>query len=377
MPEILNPETFLARRDAGWPVLDARSPSEYARGHIAGALNLPVLNDEERAAVGTAHARSGTEGAVHLALRLAGPQLASKLARARVLIREGAGVPSSDAGRRKSSGKDVLIHCWRGGMRSRALAWLLETGGYTVHVLEGGYKAYRAWARACLARPVPVLVLGGMTGSGKTAMLTELARLGAQVIDLEGLAGHRGSAFGGVGLGGQPGNECVENALAERWRTLSPDRPVWLEDEDRRIGSVSLCGEFFEHIRTGPLVLVDVPFAARVERLVRMYTGPDRRDALVACVERLRRRLGDEAARHCVADIRADRYQEAVTVLLSYYDTLYARQIDKHARPLVRRITLNADDPASAARLLLETEQIRQEAAGGVSTGTSEQPPAS
>ena len=123
MPEILNPETFLARRDAWWPVLDARSPSEYARGHIAGALNLPVLNDEERAAVGTAHARSGTEGAVHLALRLAGPQLASKLARARVLIREGAGVPSSDAGRRKSSGKDVLIHCWRGGMRSRALAW--------------------------------------------------------------------------------------------------------------------------------------------------------------------------------------------------------------------------------------------------------------
>lgn len=376
MPQILNTETFLARRDAGWPVLDARSPSEYARGHIAGALNLPVLDDEERAAVGTAHARSGAEGAVHLALRLAGPQLAAKLARARVLIREGAGVPPTDTGRRKPSDKNVLIHCWRGGMRSQALAWLLETGGYTVHVLGGGYKAYRTWARACLARPAPVLILGGMTGSGKTAMLAELARLGAQVIDLEGLAGHRGSAFGGVGLQGQPGNEWVENALAERWRTLSPDRPVWLEDEDRRIGSVSLCGEFFEHIRTGPLVLVDVPFATRVERLVRMYAAPGCRDALIACVERLRARLGDEAARRCAADIRADHYREAVTVLLTYYDALYARQINKHARPLVRRIALNDDNPALAARLLLETEQLRQGAAGDASTEASEQPPA-
>ena len=242
-------------------------------------------------------------------------------------------------------------------MRSRSLAWLLELGGYSVHMLEGGYRAYRAWARACLARPRPVLVLGGMTGSGKTAMLAELARLGAQVIDLEALAGHRGSAFGGVGLGEQPGSEWVENALAERWQSLSPERPVWLEDEDRRIGSLSLCGEFFEHIRTSPLVLVDVPLADRVERLVRMYAGPEHRDALTACVERLRARLGDEAARRCVDDIRAGRYREAVTALLRYYDARYARQIDKHARPLVRRLALDSDNPGLAARLLLETEQ--------------------
>ena len=366
MSPILDIQSFLARRDAGWPVLDARSPSEYARGHIAGALNLPVLDDEERAAVGTAHARSGPEGAVHLALKLAGPKLAAKLARARALIREGAaaspGTPSSPAAghgtfAKASGGKDVLVHCWRGGMRSRSLAWLLELGGYSVHMLEGGYKAYRSWARACLAQPRPALILGGMTGSGKTAMLAELARLGAQVIDLEALAGHRGSAFGAVGLGEQPGSEWVENALAERWRSLSPDRPVWLEDEDRRIGSLSLCGEFFEHIRISPLVLVDLPLEARVERLVRMYTGPEYRDALIACVERLRARLGDEAARRCVDDIRAGRYREAVSALLNYYDTRYARQMDRHARPLVRRIALDGDNPGLAARLLLETEE--------------------
>ncbi|MCH5276452.1 MAG: tRNA 2-selenouridine(34) synthase MnmH [Desulfovibrionaceae bacterium] len=361
MPHILDIQSFLARRDAGWPVLDARSPAEYARAHIAGALNLPVLDDEERAAVGTAHAKSGPEAAVHLALRLAGPQLAAKLARAHALIREGHASDARDGksagGHGKSARKNVLVHCWRGGMRSRSLAWLLELGGYSVHMLEGGYKAYRNWARACLTQPRPVLVLGGMTGSGKTAMLAELARLGAQVIDLEELAGHRGSAFGGVGLGGQPCNEWVENALAERWRNLSPSRPVWLEDEDRRIGSVSLCGEFFEHIRTSPLVLVDVPLADRVERLARMYTGPGYRDALLACVERLRARLGDEAARRCMDDIRSGRYREAVAALLRYYDTRYARQMDKHGRPLVRRIALAGDNPVLAARLLLETEQ--------------------
>lgn len=356
MPHALDAESFLALRDAGLPLLDARSPGEYAHGHIPGALNLPVLDDEERAAVGTAHARSGFEGAVHLALKLAGPQLAAKLARARLLLREQR-APQSPEKRPAFRNKDVLVHCWRGGMRSASLAWLLETGGYTVHVLTGGYKAYRAWVRNTLSRPAPVLVLGGMTGSGKTDMLAALARLGSQVIDLEGLAGHRGSAFGGVGLGGQPGNESVENALCEQWRGLDPQRPVWLEDEDRRIGSVSLCGEFFEHIRTGPLVRVEVPFAIRVERLVRMYTGPEHRDALLACVERLTARLGGEAARRCMADIRADRYREAVAAILGYYDKLYARQIEKHGRPLAACIALDRDDPAEAARRLKEVER--------------------
>lgn len=358
MPHILDAESFLALRDAGLPLLDARSPGEYAHGHIPGALNLPVLDDEERAAVGTAHARSGREGAVHLALKLVGPQLAAKLARARKLFQEHQAALPPQAGKlAETKSRDVLVHCWRGGMRSASLAWLLETGGYAVHVLAGGYKAYRTWVRDALARPASVLVLGGMTGSGKTDMLAELALLGSQVIDLEGLAGHRGSAFGGVGLGGQPSNESVENALADLWRGLDPTRPVWLEDEDRRIGTVSLCGEFFEHIRTGRLVRVDVPFEARVDRLVRMYTGPEHRDALAACVERLTLRLGGEAARRCVEDIRADRYREAVTAILGYYDKLYARQMEKHGRSLAGCVTLERDDPAEAARRLKEVER--------------------
>lgn len=238
-------------------------------------------------------------------------------------------------------------------MRSGSLAWLLETGGFRVHVLQGGYKAYRNLVRAELAlSPAPVLVLGGMTGSGKTDILHELAARGSQVLDLEGLARHRGSAFGGVGLPDQPGNEEMENALHDLWRRLDPARPVWLEDEDRRIGSVSLCGEFFEHIRKGRLVLAEAPFHRRADRLTRMYTGAPHREELEACVERLRRRLGDETSRLCIRALRESRYHEAVTAVLGYYDRLYQRQIDKHARTVALRLPLDDDDPRKAAGIL-------------------------
>ena len=135
--------------------------------------------------------------------------------------------------------REVLLHCWRGGMRSDSMRWLLETGGFTVHRLEGGYKSYRTFVRGELARPRPILVLGGYTGCGKTDILLELQRLGSQVIDLEGLARHKGSAFGALGQAEeQPGNEWFENQLYEQWRRCDPARPVWLEDESRHIGHV-------------------------------------------------------------------------------------------------------------------------------------------
>lgn len=195
--------------------------------------------------MGTAHAKSGSEAALHVALELIGPQLAAKLGRARQLCRNCLH-GRREINRNGKKEKRVLLHCWRGGMRSRALAWLMETGGFSVFILEGGYKAYRSFVRSELAKPVNALVLSGMTGSGKTEVLHELAALGAQVVDLECLACHRGSAFGGIGMGVQPCNEHMENTLFEQWRKLDPARPVWLEDEDRRIGTVSLCGELFE-----------------------------------------------------------------------------------------------------------------------------------
>ena len=152
MPPVQDVAAFLAMRDQGLPLLDVRSPGEFAFAHIPGALNLPLFTDEERAKVGTAHARSGREGAVHLALELVGGHLAALLARARHLC---------------GSKREVLLHCWRGGMRSDSMRWLLETGGFTVHRLEGGYKSYRTFVRSELARPRPILVLAATRAAAR------------------------------------------------------------------------------------------------------------------------------------------------------------------------------------------------------------------
>ena len=352
MPQLLDIQQFMARRDAGLPVVDARSPAEYAHGHIPGALNIPTLSDDERARVGTAYAKGGPEAAVHLALNLVGPQLAGKLAHARETLRSC--LPSP----RGHTRPEVLLHCWRGGMRSNAMAWLLELGGYSALVLEGGYNSYRRHVRQTLATcPAPVLVLGGMTGSGKTAMLHALAERGHQVIDLEGLANHRGSAFGAVGLGAQPSGESMENALCEMWRSLDPSRPVWLEDEDKRIGNIALCDEFFSHIRTGRLVLVEIPFETRVNYLAGEYAAPQWQNMLTTCLWRLEKRLGSERTRRCADDIAAGRYREAVAEVLVSYDALYRRQLEKHGRPPFAVLQLATHDTALAAEQLAAVEK--------------------
>ena len=354
MPEYISPSEFLRLRDDGLPLIDVRSPSEYAYAHIPGACNLPLLSDDERAAVGTAHAKSGSEAALHTALELIGPQLAAKLARVRQLYQSH--LRGMKEAHRRQKEKNILLHCWRGGMRSKALAWLMETGGFSVRIMQGGYKAYRAFVRSELAKPVNTLVLSGMTGSGKTDVLRELAALGSQVVDLEGLASHRGSAFGAIGMDAQPCNEHMENVLFEQWRLLDPAKPIWLEDEDRRIGTVSLCGELFDHIRTGRVVQLDVPLEGRISRLVRLYTGPEFKTALMDCVERIRPRLGDERAGCCVEAIRDDRFEDAVRGILFFYDKLYARQMDKHGRTRVLLLQMPEDNPRKAAEMLRRKE---------------------
>lgn len=353
MPQMHDAASFLALRDAGLPLLDVRSPGEYAHGHIPGAVNMPVFSDDERAAVGTAHARSGHDAAVHVGLTLLGPQLAAKLSRALHLAGRG-------------PRREVLIHCWRGGLRSASMAWLLELGGFTVHLLQGGYKAYRALVRTTLGAPARVHVLGGMTGCGKTAMLDALRARGAQVVDLEALAGHRGSAFGGAGLGTQPSNESVDNAVHELWRHFDPALPIWLEDEGRRIGTVTLSAELFAHLEQGALFVVELPRELRLRRLVALYAEgvhdanadqPERadavREALIAGFVRLRERLGSEACARCCNAVREGRFLEAADRVLDYYDKGYTWQLERRARLVRHRLCMEEDNPELAADRLL------------------------
>ncbi len=338
MPHIIDSATFLELRDQGMPLFDARSPSEFAHGHIPHAQNLPVLNDEERAAVGTMHARSGSEAAIHLGLELIGPQLATKLATARRLAQ---------------GSKEVAIHCWRGGGRSHSLAWLLETGGFTVHLLEGGYKAYRQYVRASFAKPMNVFVLGGMTGSGKTDILLELAKQGQQVIDLEGIACHRGSAFGSIGMAPQPNNETFEAQLFEEWRALDPNLPVWFEDESNRIGTVALCDEFHSRVRCGNLVTVSLPQDLRIERLVTMYTEANDTLGLLHGLDRIAKRLGGTTHKVCHEAIEHGDFATATRHLLHYYDKGYTYQLNRVERHPVGHLDLAEDNPVQTAKSLI------------------------
>lgn len=204
---------FLARRTTSL-VVDVRAPIEYHQAHIPGAVDLPLLDDQQREAVGTAYARQGAEAARILGLQLVGPHLADKCKQLLKLLKSG---PPPVEG--SSYGK-VLLYCWRGGARSSSMAWMFQGFGIDCAVLEGGYKRYRQNVRASFEQPRPVVILGGKTGSAKTLMLRELAALGEAVVDLEGLAHHKGSSFGWVNQPPSPPTRCLKIACLKRYCRL-------------------------------------------------------------------------------------------------------------------------------------------------------------
>jgi len=323
---------FLANPAAG-PILDVRAPAEYAQGHVPGALSLPLFSDEERARIGTTYKQVNPEKAVLLGLDFFGPKL-------RVLV---------EKAQKLAPGRRVRLHCWRGGLRSGAVRWLLELGGFEVSLLDKGYKDFRRWALAEVARPRQLRVLGGATGSGKTAVLHELARRGEPVLDLEGLAHHLGSAFGGLGQSPQPTQEQFENELAVRLAALPVDVPVWVEDESRNIGRLAVPGGLFEQLRAAPLLVLQVPREARVRYLAADY-GRHSPAELAAAVLRLRKRLGGLVTKEALGAIADEDFGRMVELVLDYYDKTYAHGLMGRPGHVVE--AMDCDAAANAARVL-------------------------
>ncbi len=238
-------------RQGNHVLLDARSESEFAHAHIPGAINIPILNDEERKQVGTEYKQNGRERAILLGFRLVGPRFHQ-------IIAETAS---------QSESNQLLIYCWRGGMRSQILAWLLSLYGFRIQLLKGGYKAFRNHALEICSQHKNFLVVGGATGSGKTELLSLLANHGEQVLDLESLAIHRGSAFGGIGLPPQPSNEYFENQIAMALMAMVPEKVIWIENESRTIGRCAIPNALFETIRQSRVIELNVPTETRKERI--------------------------------------------------------------------------------------------------------------
>lgn len=300
-------------------ILDVRSPSEYQWAHIPGAINLPLFTDEERAVIGTLFKKQGQEVAVEEGLRLVGPKMLPLVRQAKQIL----------------GGAPAKVHCWRGGMRSSSVAWLLKTAGISTMVLQGGYKAFRQhvcqlWENIPKAK-LRLLVLGGMTGSGKTVMLERLRQRGEQVLNLEEVAKHRGSSYGGVGLNEQPSHEQFENALALAWGALDLARQIWVEDESRMIGRCQIPANLFEGMKTAPLALIDRPVNERIRHLVEIY-GAVPRQQLVEATQRLERRLGTQRTREAIQYIEQDHLMSAVEIILGYYDAAYGYGLKKQKR---------------------------------------------
>lgn len=288
------------------PVCDVRSPSEFSSGHIPGAVNIPIFNDSEREVVGIRYKKEGRIPAILEGLKLSASMMAEKLSKALSVANNG----------------KLLVHCWRGGMRSEAMAWLFSLGDIETEVLEGGYKAYRNYILGRLAERRRMIVLGGLTGSSKTYILRHLRSIGHQIIDLEGLANHKGSAFGALGESPQPSTEHFANLLFDEWKKNDIDLPFWVEDESRNIGTVFLPDCFYERMQDVPVIVLMMEVKLRLPRLIKEYSvyPPE---SLKASIMRIKKRLGGDNTRDAINAVELGDYSKAIEISLGYYDKAY------------------------------------------------------
>ena len=332
MKEQVEVSDFLKLKEK-FPFVDVRTPAEFAQGHIPGAVNLPLFSNDERAVVGTLYKKSGKEAAILKGLDIVGPKMSSYVKNAKRIAPKG----------------KILLHCWRGGMRSGSMAWLFRTAGFEASTLIGGYKAYRSFIREELGKESNLIILGGKTGSGKSEILRVLAESGEQVLDLEAIAHHKGSAFGHIGQEQQPTSEQFENNLYEVWKTFDFSRPVWLEDESRAIGKVSIPEPLFVRMRNSPVIFIDLSMEERVKRLVKEYAEFDSK-SLEEAVLRISKRLGGQNVKEALLAIRKRDFAKAAAITLHYYDKAYLNGLEKRSKENIFKLLLEKDDPEKNAQ---------------------------
>jgi len=295
-------------------ILDVRSPAEYEKGHIPGARSFPLFTDEERAVVGTLYSKSGREAAYFAGLDIVGPKMSAFVKKALRLVPK----------------RKLLIHCWRGGMRSASMGWLLQSAGFDVMILEGGYKKYRAYIRESFNIPVKMLVLSGMTGCGKTEILHEIKKRGAQILDLEGIANHKGSVFGHLGQNPQPSTEQFENNLAEIWRTFDFSKPLWIEDESRNVGLVSIPDPLYTLMTKATVIRIDFQKEYRVMRLVSEYAGINDEE-IAFNLQKIKDSLGHKNVQDLLLLLSSQEYAAFTHKILDYYDESYDYSLKRKA----------------------------------------------
>ncbi len=298
------------------PILDVRSPGEYSHARIPGAESFPLFTDLERKVIGTAYKQESRERAIKIGLEAFGKNMVKMLEEAEHITKA-----------RKSGSKKVIVHCWRGGMRSAAVAWLLDLYGFEVYLLSGGYKSFRGWAIKQFEKQYSFGIIGGYTGSNKTGIIHELKNINEHVIDLEGLAGHKGSAFGNLDQTQQPSQEQFENLLAYQLNEMySKDltKTIWIENESQRIGDINLPNVFFIYFNAQASYFLNVPFDERLKHVINLY-GAAPKENLINAIVRIKKKLGGLEAKAAIACLLDDDTAGCFSILLNYYDKLYRK----------------------------------------------------
>jgi tRNA 2-selenouridine synthase len=315
-------------------ILDVRTPAEFEKGHIPGAINLPLFTNEERVIVGTIYKKEGRQPAILKGLELVGPKLRSIVEEAQKHTKDNC----------------ILTHCWRGGMRSGSVAWLLETYGIKVYTLKGGYKFFRRKIISTFEKQYNLFIIGGRTGSSKSKVIHALKKKNIQLLDLEKLAHHKGSSYGHLGEETAPSQEMFENLLGCELLKCDPVKKIILEDESRMVGQRAVPNNFYLQMRESNLLYLDVSFEDRVKYLSVEY-GKFDQDALIEATTRIEKRLGSLQTKNACIAIGENKMEEACRIILAYYDKAYDYGLSQRDPKKITRMEIEKYDASTLQKI--------------------------
>ena len=298
-------------------LIDLRSPDEYYKGHMPNSINIPLFNNDERAFIGKKYKNAGRDKAIFEGLKIVEKKFDQ-------LIDDILSENKKYINKTKSPlmSSQLKVYCARGGMRSISVSWLLEKIGYKSFKLEGGYKSYRNWVLNSFQDDRNITLIGGKTGTGKTKILKNLMSHNYQVIDLEYLANHRGSSFGGLGMTCQPSNEQFENLLAEKLLRFSKSKTIYIEAESANIGSCRIPNELFKQMKNAKRIEIIQSKKNRISELIRTYSVfPD--NELKNSVKKISKRLGPQRTKRAIEAIGSKNWEDVCNAVLDYYDKCY------------------------------------------------------
>ena len=300
------------------PLIDVRSPGEYYKGNMPNSLNIPLFDNEERSIVGTVYKNYGREKAVIQGLDF----LADKIDNMVNKLFEALNVYKSKKVGSQIEEPTLKIYCARGGMRSQSISWLLEKYNQRNVTLRDGYKSYRKWALESFNQEWRINLIGGKTGTGKTKLLKLLDENNYQIIDLEGLACHRGSTFGGIGMKEQPSNEQFENNIAEKLKGFKKSNKIFVEAESANIGRCKIPHEFFSQMKSAERIEIKKSESNRLDELIKTYSIYEEKD-LIEAVLRIKKRLGPQRTKIAIESIKNKDWRSVCKSVLEYYDKCY------------------------------------------------------